>query len=278
MASAEQPVDPPVGPVDSPPAPAHPLPGSVEALFPAGPEEQESRSWTRSLTVCRSVFAAGWRSTSRCCGGSSGCWFGRSPCTASLRRSHSTPLLVKLLSSTSLRPLFLLSVSLLGLMLLERWKHKLPLCNAQQTEAEPKQRGPADLEPRLLSVPELSLHLADSYLSCCWYLREMLAYKRHNHGKSQTEQRLNSCFTLLSSVRVVNELFKKTLLRAPTNHRPPLSHRQITDLVCHTGQSQTTCSQDSELASQARLLSDCDRQIGPRKRTDPLRQFAHAPE
>lgn len=34
---------------------------------------------------------------------------------------------VRLLSSTSLRPLFLLSVSLLGLMLLERWKPNLPI-------------------------------------------------------------------------------------------------------------------------------------------------------
>lgn len=33
----------------------------------------------------------------------------------------------RLLSSTSLRPLFMLSVSLLGLMLLERWKPKLPI-------------------------------------------------------------------------------------------------------------------------------------------------------
>lgn len=87
-----------------------------------------------------------------------------------------------LISSTSLRPLFLLSVSLLGLMLLERWKHRLPLCEGQLTETQTKQRG-AELEPRLLSVPELSLHLADSYLTCCLYLQDMLQYKRHNHGK-----------------------------------------------------------------------------------------------
>lgn len=87
-----------------------------------------------------------------------------------------------LISSTSLRPLFLLSMSLLGLMLLERWKHRLLLCNVQQIETQPKQRG-TELEPRLLSVPELSLHLADSYLTCCLYLQDMLQYKRHNHGK-----------------------------------------------------------------------------------------------
>lgn len=38
-------------------------------------------------------------------------------------------------------------------------------------------------EQRLLSVPELSHHLAESYLTCCLYLQEMLQYKQQNHGK-----------------------------------------------------------------------------------------------
>ncbi|KAM4602235.1 reticulophagy regulator 2 [Polymixia lowei] len=90
-----------------------------------------------------------------------------------------------LVSSTSLRPLFLLSVSLLGLMLLERWKHKLPLIAIQHAEANPVQRETREMgvEPRLLSIPELSHHLAESYLTCCLYLQEMLQYKRQNHGK-----------------------------------------------------------------------------------------------
>uniref|UniRef100_A0A3B4VJX2 Reticulophagy regulator family member 2 n=1 Tax=Seriola dumerili TaxID=41447 RepID=A0A3B4VJX2_SERDU len=75
-----------------------------------------------------------------------------------------------LLSYTSLRPLFLLSLSLLGLMLLERWKPKLPIITS-------------NVEQRLLSIPELSHHLAESYLTCCLYLQEMLQYKRQNHGK-----------------------------------------------------------------------------------------------
>ncbi|XP_015244469.1 PREDICTED: protein FAM134A [Cyprinodon variegatus] len=86
-----------------------------------------------------------------------------------------------LLSSTSLRPLFLLSVSLLGLMLLERWKPKLPIITVQHAEAEPSQS--LSTEHHLLSVPELSHHLAESYLTCCLYLQEMLQYKRRNHGK-----------------------------------------------------------------------------------------------
>ncbi|KAM3857236.1 reticulophagy regulator 2 [Diretmus argenteus] len=88
-----------------------------------------------------------------------------------------------LISSTSLRPLFLLSVSLLGLMLLERWKHKLPLITAHHAEAHPVQRESMNGEQRLLSIPELSHHLAESYLTCCLYLQEMLQYKRQNHGK-----------------------------------------------------------------------------------------------
>ncbi|XP_071380679.1 reticulophagy regulator 2 [Centroberyx affinis] len=88
-----------------------------------------------------------------------------------------------LLSSTSLRPLFLLSVSLLGLMLLERWKHKLPLITVQHVETHPVQRETMSTEQRLLSIPELSHHLAESYLTCCLYLQEMLQYKQQNHGK-----------------------------------------------------------------------------------------------
>ncbi|XP_028256439.1 reticulophagy regulator 2 [Parambassis ranga] len=88
-----------------------------------------------------------------------------------------------LLSSTSLRPLFLLSVSLLGLMLLERWKPKLPIITIQHAEAQPAQSETMSVEQRLLSVPELSHHLVESYLTCCLYLQEMLQYKRQNHGK-----------------------------------------------------------------------------------------------
>uniref|UniRef100_A0A3Q4MGC6 Reticulophagy regulator family member 2 n=1 Tax=Neolamprologus brichardi TaxID=32507 RepID=A0A3Q4MGC6_NEOBR len=80
-----------------------------------------------------------------------------------------------ILSSTSLRPLFLISVSLLGLMLLERWKPKLPIITGKVWRNF--------LQLRLLSIPELSHHLAESYLTCCMYLQEMLQYKRQNHGK-----------------------------------------------------------------------------------------------
>lgn len=39
------------------------------------------------------------------------------------------------------------------------------------------------VQPRLLSVAELSHHLAESYLTCSLYIQEMLQFKRQNHGK-----------------------------------------------------------------------------------------------
>ncbi|KAK9523867.1 hypothetical protein VZT92_017752 [Zoarces viviparus] len=100
-----------------------------------------------------------------------------------------------LLSSTSLRPLFLLSVSLLGLMLLERWKHKLPIITIQHAEAPPEQRDAMSVEQHLLSIPELSHHLAESYLTYRLYLQETLQYKRQNHGKFCVMM-CSSCFVL----------------------------------------------------------------------------------
>ncbi|KAK5610406.1 hypothetical protein CRENBAI_005240 [Crenichthys baileyi] len=100
-----------------------------------------------------------------------------------------------LLSSTSLRPLFLLSVSLLGLMLLERWKSKLPIITVQHAEAEPLQSQTLSTEHHLLSVPELSHHLAESYLTCCLYLQEMLQYKHRNHGRF-CSMMCSGCFVL----------------------------------------------------------------------------------
>lgn len=162
------------------------LPGSagdaLEALFPAGPEEQSGGDADPELARLTELVL---------------CWLSQyEPLLLWLQRllvwerpvysvSAAVTLntLFWLLSSTSLRPLFLLSVSLLGLMLLERWKPKLPLINVQKTEAEHRQSEAMDGEQRLLSVSELCHHLAESYLTCCLYLQETLQYKQQNHGK-----------------------------------------------------------------------------------------------
>ncbi|XP_023661811.2 reticulophagy regulator 2-like isoform X1 [Paramormyrops kingsleyae] len=88
-----------------------------------------------------------------------------------------------LLSSSFLRPLFLLSVFLLGILLLERWKDKLPRINVQHPEASVTERETVSVHPKLLSIPELSHHVAESYITCSLYIQEMLQYKRLNHGK-----------------------------------------------------------------------------------------------
>ncbi|XP_056588195.1 reticulophagy regulator 2 isoform X1 [Triplophysa dalaica] len=101
-----------------------------------------------------------------------------------------------LLSSTSLRPLFLLAVSLIGLTLLERWKDKLPQISVFHTEVAVVKRCENESvvnvsfhsevisdQPHLLSVDELSHHLAESYLTFTLYIQETLQYKRQNHGK-----------------------------------------------------------------------------------------------
>lgn len=163
------------------PEPGHAPPGSVEELFPAGPEDSgpgeedpELAGLTERVREVLSQYEPLLLWLQRLL-----VW--EKP-VYSVSAAVTLNTLFWLISSTSLRPLFLLSVSLLGLMLLERWKHKLPLCNVQQTEAPPTRRG-ADLEPRLLSVPELSRHLADSFLTCRLYVQDMLQYKRHHHGK-----------------------------------------------------------------------------------------------
>ncbi|XP_043931166.1 reticulophagy regulator 2 [Protopterus annectens] len=89
-----------------------------------------------------------------------------------------------LFSSTYLRPLFLLSVSLLGVILLERWKHKLlPDLIGQHTEESGEECETEIMHPRLLSFPELCQYLAESWLTFQMYLQEVVLYKNQNPGK-----------------------------------------------------------------------------------------------
>uniref|UniRef100_H3AQ95 Reticulophagy regulator family member 2 n=1 Tax=Latimeria chalumnae TaxID=7897 RepID=H3AQ95_LATCH len=91
-----------------------------------------------------------------------------------------------LFSSTSLRPIFLLSMSLIGIVLLERWKHKLlpdttgppPYSDYSDSESECE-----TVHPRLLSLPELCHHLAESWVTCNLFHQELMQYKRQNPGK-----------------------------------------------------------------------------------------------
>ncbi|CAM5093037.1 unnamed protein product [Natator depressus] len=91
-----------------------------------------------------------------------------------------------LFSSTSLRPLFLLSISLLGILLLERWKPRFLFDFSAQPSEEPggdSESMPAGAQPHLLSVPELCSCLAESWVTFRLYLQELLQYKRQNPAK-----------------------------------------------------------------------------------------------
>ncbi|XP_037768924.1 reticulophagy regulator 2 isoform X1 [Chelonia mydas] len=91
-----------------------------------------------------------------------------------------------LFSSTSLRPLFLLSISLLGILLLERWKPRFLFDFSAQPSEEPggdSESVPAGAQPHLLSVPELCSCLAESWVTFRLYLQELLQYKRQNPAK-----------------------------------------------------------------------------------------------
>ncbi|NXW21909.1 RETR2 regulator, partial [Circaetus pectoralis] len=94
-----------------------------------------------------------------------------------------------LFSSTSLRPLFLLSMSLLGILLLERWKPRflfdfsdclLALVLLLSVSSE---GGASGAQPHLLSVPELCHCLGGGWVTFRLYLQELLQYKRQNPAK-----------------------------------------------------------------------------------------------
>uniref|UniRef100_A0A4X2JXT1 RETREG1-3/ARL6IP-like N-terminal reticulon-homology domain-containing protein n=1 Tax=Vombatus ursinus TaxID=29139 RepID=A0A4X2JXT1_VOMUR len=88
-----------------------------------------------------------------------------------------------LLSSSSLRPFFLLSISLLGYLLLDLWQpHFLADFSAsspEETHSDSEGAGPG-ARPHLLSVPELCRYLAESWLTFQIHLQELLQYKRQN--------------------------------------------------------------------------------------------------
>ncbi|KAG8125272.1 hypothetical protein E2320_020505 [Naja naja] len=85
-----------------------------------------------------------------------------------------------LFSSTSLRPLFLLSTGFIGILLLERWKPQFLLDFSVQPIEEPG--GDSDHEmtgaqPHLLSISELCRCLAESWITFRLYLQELCSIR-----------------------------------------------------------------------------------------------------
>nr|KAF6353896.1 reticulophagy regulator family member 2 [Pipistrellus kuhlii] len=88
-----------------------------------------------------------------------------------------------LLSSSSLRPIFLLSVSLLAYFLLDLWQPRflpdMPASSPEEPHSDSEGAG-SGARPHLLSVPELCRYLAESWLTFQIHLQELLQYKRQN--------------------------------------------------------------------------------------------------
>ncbi|XP_008823971.1 reticulophagy regulator 2 isoform X1 [Nannospalax galili] len=88
-----------------------------------------------------------------------------------------------LLSSSSLRPFFLLSISLLAYFLLDLWQPRFLPNDSSSTPEEPhsdSEGAGSGAQPHLLSVPELCRYLAESWLTFQIHLQELLQYKRQN--------------------------------------------------------------------------------------------------
>ncbi|KAM6177971.1 reticulophagy regulator 2 [Rhynchocyon petersi] len=88
-----------------------------------------------------------------------------------------------LLSSSSLRPFFLLSISLLAYLLLDLWRPRFLLDAPASSPEEPNsdsEGAGSGAQPHLLSVPELCRYLAESWLTFQIHLQELLLYKRQN--------------------------------------------------------------------------------------------------
>uniref|UniRef100_A0A8C6RHL8 Reticulophagy regulator family member 2 n=2 Tax=Nannospalax galili TaxID=1026970 RepID=A0A8C6RHL8_NANGA len=88
-----------------------------------------------------------------------------------------------LLSSSSLRPFFLLSISLLAYFLLDLWQPRFLPNDSCECWFIPHARfegAGSGAQPHLLSVPELCRYLAESWLTFQIHLQELLQYKRQN--------------------------------------------------------------------------------------------------
>ncbi|KAM4697556.1 reticulophagy regulator 2 [Rhinophrynus dorsalis] len=94
-----------------------------------------------------------------------------------------------LFSYLSLRPFFLISLVLLLLLALDRWKpwlvaqFKVSLRGDPSSDSEALASAGGAGHHRLLSVPELCHCLAESWLTSQQYIQELLLYKRQNPGK-----------------------------------------------------------------------------------------------
>ncbi|XP_005994086.1 reticulophagy regulator 3 [Latimeria chalumnae] len=82
-----------------------------------------------------------------------------------------------------LRLVFLLAFSMILVVCIDQWKNKVwpEIKVAQADEQETESWG--FVEPKLLSVPELCHHIAEVWVSCTTFLRNLKVFKAQNPGK-----------------------------------------------------------------------------------------------
>ncbi|XP_053870219.1 reticulophagy regulator 3 isoform X3 [Malaclemys terrapin pileata] len=87
------------------------------------------------------------------------------------------------LALTSLRLVFLVAFGLIIIVCLDQWKNKIwpEIKVARSDELDNESWG--YVHPQLLSVPELSHHLADGWVTGVTFLRNLFVFKRQNPGK-----------------------------------------------------------------------------------------------
>ncbi|MEE6511925.1 hypothetical protein FKM82_018799 [Ascaphus truei] len=84
---------------------------------------------------------------------------------------------------TSLRILFLVAFGLMIVICVDQWKNKIwpELGAARANDLDNESWG--FVHPRLLSVPELSHHVAEAWVAWTTFLRNLLLFKMENPGK-----------------------------------------------------------------------------------------------
>ncbi|XP_072324533.1 reticulophagy regulator 2 isoform X2 [Scyliorhinus torazame] len=129
-----------------------------------------------------------------------------------------------LFSSTSLRPFFLISLSVLAIVFLDHWKSELLSHIIVQRPMDEGESDGNSTRPRLLTLPDLCHHLAESCVAFNLYLKEVLDYKRQNPGKFCLKMCLGcSAFAAVGHYIpgiMISYIFKKAMVKLESCDEP----------------------------------------------------------
>ncbi|XP_059503613.1 reticulophagy regulator 2 isoform X2 [Stegostoma tigrinum] len=120
-----------------------------------------------------------------------------------------------LFSSTSLRPVFLISLSVLATVFLDNWKTELLTHVAVHRLVDEGESDGNSIRPRLLRLPDLCRYLAESCVAFNVYLKEVLEYKKQNPGKFCLKMCLG-CSALAAIGHYIPGIMISYIFRKPT--------------------------------------------------------------